>query len=70
MWALHCEGDKLVRTPTALVDLYRQYIAMPVAESVGELASPEAAEHVRAVLAPAASSGVPQTCTLDNIGGG
>jgi beta-glucosidase len=53
MWALHWEGDKLVRTPTALVDLYRRMIAMPAAESVGPLSDPAAAERVRAVLAPA-----------------
>jgi len=53
MWALSWQGDKLVRTPTALVDRYRPYIRMLVAESVGELASPEAAAHVQAVLAPA-----------------
>lgn len=53
MWALHWEGDKLVRTPTALVDLYRRYTAMPTSESVGELASPEAAARIRAVLAAA-----------------
>ena len=53
MWGLEWREDKLVRVPTALVDLYRKYIAMPAAESVGELASPEAASRVRAVLAPA-----------------
>jgi beta-glucosidase/6-phospho-beta-glucosidase/beta-galactosidase len=56
MWALHWEGDKLVRTPTALVDLYRRNIGLPLDQTVGELASPEAAERVRAVLAPAAQS--------------
>jgi beta-glucosidase/6-phospho-beta-glucosidase/beta-galactosidase len=50
MWALLWQGDKLVRTPTALVDRYRDYIRMPLAESVGELASPDAAARVRAVL--------------------
>ena len=37
MWALSWQGDKLVRTPTALVDLYRQYISQPVEETVGPL---------------------------------
>lgn len=50
MWGLSWQGDKLVRTPTALVDLYRNYISMPTAESVGALASPEAEERIRAVL--------------------
>ena len=50
MWSLSWQGDKLVRTPTALVDLFRKYIAMPVEESVGPLADPKAAERVRAVL--------------------
>ncbi len=54
MWGLEWRGDKLIRVPTALVDLYRTYIAMPTVESVGELASPEAEARVRAVLAPAA----------------
>jgi hypothetical protein len=56
MWGLHWEGDKLVRTPTALVDLYRRNISLPLEETVGILASTEAAERVRAVLAPAADS--------------
>lgn len=56
MWNLHWEGDKLVRTPTALVDRFRELIAMPVAESVGELRDARAAERVRAVLAPASTS--------------
>ncbi len=54
MWSLHWEGDKLVRTPTALVERFRHYLAMPIDESVGELADPEAALRVRAVLTPAA----------------
>ncbi len=53
MWGLSWQGDKLVRTPTALVELYRKYISMPTAESVGALASPEAEERIRAVLSPA-----------------
>jgi beta-glucosidase len=53
MWSLSWEGDKLVRTPTALVDLYRRNIALPTAMSVGPLASPEAETRVKAVLAPA-----------------
>lgn len=53
MWGLHWEGEKLVRTPTALVDLYRRYISSPVEDTVGALASPEAAERIRAVLEPA-----------------
>ena len=56
MWSLSWSGDRLVRTPTALVDLYRRYTAMPTAESVGELASPEADARVRAVLEPATRS--------------
>jgi beta-glucosidase len=55
IWSLLWEGDKLVRTPTALVDRYRELIAMPVAESVGDLADSQAADRVRAVLAPAAT---------------
>jgi hypothetical protein len=55
MWSLErLPNGKMVRKPTALVDLYRRYIAMPTAESVGELASAEADARVRAVLAPAA----------------
>lgn len=50
MWSLSWQGDRLVRTPTALVDLFRKYIAMPVEESVGLLADQAAAERVRAVL--------------------
>ncbi|HZB96471.1 MAG TPA: hypothetical protein VE268_10960 [Herpetosiphonaceae bacterium] len=45
----------MIRTPTALVDLYRRYIAMPVEESVGPLVSPEAEARIRAVLGPAAN---------------
>src|SRR5947209_20091643 len=60
MWALSWQGDKLVRTPTALVDLYRQYISLPVEETVGPLNSLEAAERIRRVLAPAASVNTPQ----------
>ncbi len=56
MWSLRWQGDKLVRTPTALVDWYRRQIALPVAETVGELSDPEAAERVRAVLAPVAKA--------------
>jgi beta-glucosidase len=56
MWSLHWEGDKLVRTPTALVDRYRELIAMPVADSAGVLDDSQAAERVRAVLNPATSS--------------
>jgi hypothetical protein len=37
-----------------LVDRYRQYIAAPLTDTVGELADPAAAARVRAVLAPAA----------------
>ncbi len=56
MCALRCdERGRMIRTPTALVDLYHRYIAMPVEESVGPLASPEAEARIRAVLAPAAS---------------
>lgn len=53
MWSLSWQGDKLVRTPTALVELYRRYISMPTAESVGPLNSPEAEERIRQALAPA-----------------
>jgi beta-glucosidase/6-phospho-beta-glucosidase/beta-galactosidase len=56
MWSLHWEGEKLVRTPTALVDLYRRNIALSVEESVGPLESEEAAARVRAVLEPAGGS--------------
>jgi hypothetical protein len=56
MWGLSWHGDKLVRTPTALVDLYRQYISSPIEETVGPLVSPEAIERVRHVLAPAVRS--------------
>ena len=54
MWALRRHGDRLVREPTALLERFRQYLAMPLADSVGELADPAAAARVRAVLAPAA----------------
>jgi beta-glucosidase/6-phospho-beta-glucosidase/beta-galactosidase len=54
MWSLRRQGDRLVREPTALVERFRQYLTMPLADSVGELASTEAAARVRAVLAPAA----------------
>jgi beta-glucosidase/6-phospho-beta-glucosidase/beta-galactosidase len=57
MWALSWEGDKLVRTPTALVDRYRELIATPTEESVGPLNSPEAEARVRAVLEPAQATG-------------
>jgi beta-glucosidase/6-phospho-beta-glucosidase/beta-galactosidase len=56
MWSLEWRGDKLIRIPTALVDRYRQYIAAPLADTVGELADAEAAARVRAVLAPALGS--------------
>ncbi|MEO8288422.1 MAG: family 1 glycosylhydrolase [Chloroflexota bacterium] len=49
MWTLSWEGDKLVRTPTALVDLYRDYLATPVAEIVGEIADPYAAARAAGV---------------------
>jgi beta-glucosidase/6-phospho-beta-glucosidase/beta-galactosidase len=54
MWSLSWQGDKLVRTPTALVDLYRKNISSALEDTVGALTSPEAAERVREVLAPAA----------------
>lgn len=54
MWSLQWRGDRLVRTPTALVERYRAYLAKPPADTVGELASAEAAARVRAVLAPTA----------------
>jgi beta-glucosidase len=54
MWRLRRQGDRLVREPTALVERFRQYLTMPLADSVGELASAEAAARVRAVLGPAA----------------
>jgi beta-glucosidase/6-phospho-beta-glucosidase/beta-galactosidase len=56
MWSLEWRGDKLIRIPTALVDRYRQYIAAPLADTVGELADAEAAARVRAVLTPALGS--------------
>jgi dTDP-4-dehydrorhamnose reductase len=56
MWGLSWQGDKLVRTPTALVDLYKRYISSPLEETVGTLASPKAAERVHKVLAPAAQA--------------
>jgi beta-glucosidase len=56
MWSLEWEGDKLVRKPTALVDLYRRLINTPLAETVGELTDPQAAARIRAVLEPAARS--------------
>jgi hypothetical protein len=55
MWSLERRGDRLARTPTALVERYRNYLAAPLTDSVGELASTEAAARVRAVLAPAAA---------------
>ena len=58
MWSLHREGDRLVRTPTALVDLYRRFTSTPVEEIVGPIASPEAAARAAAVW-PAAVSGQP-----------
>jgi len=55
MWSLEkLPNGKMVRKPTALVDLYKRYSAMPTAESVGELQSAVADRRVRAVLAPAA----------------
>ena len=60
MWSLSWQGDKLVRTPTALVDLYRRYISSPLEDTVGPLASSEAADRVRKVLAPAARAVQPQ----------
>jgi len=53
MWSLRRQGDRLVREPTALVERFRRYLAMPPADSVGELASERAAARVRAVLADA-----------------
>lgn len=53
MWSLEWEGDKLVRKPTALVEMYRRLINSPLEETVGELKSPEAARRVRAVWEPA-----------------
>jgi beta-glucosidase len=55
LWQLRRHGDRLVREPTALVGRFREYLAMPLADSVGELTSAAAAARVRAVLAPAAS---------------
>jgi beta-glucosidase/6-phospho-beta-glucosidase/beta-galactosidase len=43
MWSLHWEGDKLVRTPTALVDLYHTYINTPVPDAVNPISDPTAA---------------------------
>jgi beta-glucosidase len=57
MWSLEWEGDKLVRKPTELVDLYRHYINSPLEESVGVLEAPEAAARVRAVWGPAYGQG-------------
>jgi dTDP-4-dehydrorhamnose reductase len=56
MWGLEWQGDKLVRKPTALVDLYKRLINAPLAETVGELSDPQAAARIRAVLEPAARS--------------
>jgi beta-glucosidase len=56
MWRLRRHGDRLVREPTALVERFREYLAMPLADSVGELADAAAAARVRAVLAPACGS--------------
>ena len=53
MWSLSWQSDKLIRTPTALVDRYRHYINTPLSETVGDLSSPEAAARIRAVLSPA-----------------
>ncbi len=57
MWALECVDGRMVRTPTALVDRYRELIAMSTEESVGALASPQAEERIQAVLAPAVEMG-------------
>ena len=57
MWRLSWQGDKLIRTPTALVEWYQRHIALPLEETVGELTAAEAAERVRDVLAPAAKVG-------------
>ncbi len=54
MWSLEWLGDKLLRVPTELVTRYRHYITAPLSETVGALASEEAAARVHAVLAPAA----------------
>lgn len=55
MWSLERRGDRLVRIPTALVERYRELIAKPPADTVGALASAEAAARVEAVLDPSAS---------------
>ena len=55
MWSLERRGDRLVRIPTALVERYREQIAKPAADTVGALASAEAAARVGAVLDPSAS---------------
>jgi beta-glucosidase len=55
MWALSWQGDKLIRTPTALVDWYRAHIALPISEAVGTVGDPTAAERLQAVFAPVAS---------------
>jgi hypothetical protein len=55
MWSLEWRGDRLVRIPTALVERYRELIAKPAADTVGTLASAEAAARVGAVLDPSAS---------------
>ena len=55
MWGLERRGDRLVRIPTALVERYREQIAKPSADTVGALASAEAAARVGAVLDPSAS---------------
>ena len=52
MWALESHGDRLVRKPTALVDLYRRYIGSPIDQSVGELHAPDAARRVLAIWEP------------------
>jgi beta-glucosidase/6-phospho-beta-glucosidase/beta-galactosidase len=54
MWSLHREGDRLVRRPTALVDLYRRFTSTPLEQVVGPIASAEAAERARAVWQAAA----------------
>ncbi|HYN89630.1 MAG TPA: family 1 glycosylhydrolase [Ardenticatenaceae bacterium] len=53
IWALEWQGNKLVRVPTELVECFRRYIALPVEESAGPIASEEAAARIRNVLEPA-----------------
>ncbi len=49
MWSLERVGDRLVRTPTALVDMYRRFTSTPAEEIVGPIASPEAAARAGAI---------------------